>query len=316
MLNRFMKSLAPVAALLFATATTGCDGVDISIGDGDAVPLAELDMSGPAPTEIVLAGPDNVIVTEGDTLDITVEGESDVTEALRFSRSDDALAISRKGNSWGDEKATIRVTMPLPSSMVLAGSGSIELPGMAGSADATIAGSGKARVAALAAERMEVTIAGSGSLDAEGTADRLELTLAGSGKANMGGLKVERAEVNIAGSGKAGFASDGNVEANIMGSGTVDVAGNATCEINSMGSGKLRCNKGTVKAKDKDTAPKAAAAPTAPEAPEAPAAPSSADASVAEAELRAAQAEARAARAEADAARAEANALRAQAGGE
>jgi len=72
MIHRILKGLAPLAALAGAALVTGCDNMNIHIGDGDGVPLAELDMSGAAPTELVLAGPDKVIVTEGEKLDILV----------------------------------------------------------------------------------------------------------------------------------------------------------------------------------------------------------------------------------------------------
>ena len=325
MLNRIFKSLAPFAALAFASATSGCDGIDISIGDGDAVPLAELDMSGEPPTELVLAGPDRVIVTEGDTLDITAEGDEDAVAALRFSRSDDALAISRKKNSGANGNATVRVTMPLPSSVVLAGSGQIDLPGMRGDADVTIAGSGKVTAPRITAEKLDVTIAGSGTLEGAGQAKSLDVTVAGSGNASLRGLRVDAADVSVAGSGDTAFASDGTVDASIMGSGDVTVIGRAKCEVSSMGSGRLVCEQGSTAtrapgsqrrtASSAQDAADAAAAPTAPETPEAPATPTAGRSSsnIAEAELRAAQAEARAARAEADAARAEADALRAAA---
>lgn len=242
MIHNFIKRMAPIAAIALSAAVAGCGDMNIEINGEQGVPLAELDMSGDPPTELVLAGPDTVVLTEGDTLDINVEGDSDVTELLRFSLKDGTLAVSRKNGDWKDTgTAIVRVTMPAPSDIVVAGSGSVEAPTMADEASVTIAGSGKADIAALESARLEVTIAGSGSLAAAGTAERLELNIVGSGKSTMDGLKVERAEVTVAGSGDASFASDGNVEANIIGSGDVRVIGSATCEINAMGSGTLKC---------------------------------------------------------------------------
>ncbi len=53
MIHRILKGLAPLAALAGAALVTGCDNMNIHIGDDDGVPLAELDMSGAAPTEPV-----------------------------------------------------------------------------------------------------------------------------------------------------------------------------------------------------------------------------------------------------------------------
>ena len=55
MIHRILKGLAPLAALAGAALVTGCDNMNIHIGDGDGVPLAEVEMSGAAPTELVLA---------------------------------------------------------------------------------------------------------------------------------------------------------------------------------------------------------------------------------------------------------------------
>ena len=244
MIHKILKGLAPVAALAAGALLSGCN-VDMQIGEGKGVPLSELDKSGEAPSEIVLAGPDTVIIGRGDTFDVEVSGDADAVEALRFHREDDTLAISRmkdSGNKIGS--ATVRVTVPSLTAMVLAGSGTMEAEEMSDSADVTIAGSGTAKVANMAVSKLDMTIAGSGDFEAAGTADRLDMTVAGSGSARMAGLKVDRADITIAGSGDAEFQSDGRVEASIVGSGDVTVRGRATCEVSAMGSGKLRCSSG------------------------------------------------------------------------
>jgi hypothetical protein len=242
MIGKIFKGLAPVLAMAAAAGVAGCDGAHISINDKEGVPLSELDMDGKAPSELVLASPDEVIVTEGATLDIDVSGDQQAVDALRFTLDAKTLGIMRKKGDWkGSGKATVRVTMPPIEKLVVAGSGTVTAPRMAGSAEVTIAGSGTARTARVDADKMEVTVAGSGTYEAAGAAKSLELTIAGSGSARMAGLKVDDAEITIAGSGDAQFASDGTVKANIMGSGDVQVTGTAKCTIKSMGSGKLHC---------------------------------------------------------------------------
>jgi len=240
MIHRVLKGFAPLATLAGAMLVSACDGVDIQIGDPDGVPLAELDMTGAPPSELVFAGPDKVIVTKGDTLDIDVSGDEDAIAELRFSLDGDALGISRKSSDWG---GTGIATTPDISTLVLAGSGDVEVASMQSAADSavTIAGSGKARIADLDAKSLDLTIAGSGNFEASGRVDQLDLTIAGSGKADMAGLQAGGADITVAGSGDAEFASDGRVEASIMGSGTVTVNGRADCTVSSMGSGKLNC---------------------------------------------------------------------------
>lgn len=245
--GHFVKILAPVAALAVAAALSGCDGMKMQINDDEGKPLSEIDTSGPAPTELVLAGPDDVVITHGDKLAITVEGDPAVTEQMRFSLKNGTLGIMRPGKLWkagSAGKATVKVTMPDPSELVLAGSGTIKAVSMARQAKVMIAGSGEVETQALTVEKLELTVAGSGNYKAGGSAHSLEMNIAGSGAAQMDGLKVDEAKVTIAGSGSAAFASDGSVTASIMGSGNVTVRGRASCKVSSMGSGKLVCEPG------------------------------------------------------------------------
>lgn len=240
MLHKILKTAAPVLALALVAGLAGCNG-KISVNGNEGVPLSELDLTGNAPTELVLAGPDTVIVTKGDKLSIDVEGDAEVSGAMRFTLDDEALGIMRENGWKGPGKAIVRVTLPQLSKLTLAGSGTVEADRVTGATELVIAGSGTARVTAVDADKLEVTIAGSGTLDATGRARSLDLTVAGSGTARMAGLKVDKAEVTIAGSGDASFASDGTVDATVMGSGNVTVTGRAKCTIQSMGSGKLHC---------------------------------------------------------------------------
>lgn len=275
MLHRIIRGIAPALAFAAAVAVSGCDS-DISIGGDKGVPLAELDTAGKTPTSLVLAGPDNVTVTEGSALKIEVSGDPEAVEALRFTLDDDTLGVMRKkGASDVDGRATVAVTMPALEKLVLAGSGTVEADKLSGKPQVTIAGSGTVRTAAVEATSLDVTIAGSGTYRAAGTADSLDLTVAGSGSADMAGLKVATADVTIAGSGSAGFASDGTVDASVMGSGEVTVTGSAKCTIKSMGSGRLNCvaAAATAAATGGDAAPTAPAPPAPPPAPEAPPTP-------------------------------------------
>lgn len=273
MITRFFRTVVPALALTMGLGLAGCDNnFDIKIGDAEGVPLAKLDRSGPAPHKIVLAGPDDLMVTQGDTLTIDVKGDPEAVEALRFTLDDDTLGVTREKGSWKDKgHATVLVTMPSPNEIVLAGSGKITTASLAPKTEITIAGSGALKAAKVEAKSIELTIAGSGSVEAAGSTDRLEMTIAGSGSANMPQLKAGSAELTVAGSGEATFASDGKVEASIMGSGSVVVLGDASCTVSAMGSGTLTCaSKSARTAPDAPGAPAAPEAPRAPEAPEAP----------------------------------------------
>ncbi|MXP10862.1 head GIN domain-containing protein [Pseudoblastomonas halimionae] len=259
-LGKFAKMLGPIAAMVAAGGLGGCTS-SISFGDDDGVPLAELDTSGNAPTEIVLAGPDRVSLSEGDTLVIEPSGDAEEVAKLRFVLEDGKLAIHRDNATSVATPVSIAVTMPAPEKITIAGSGSVTTGRVAKEAEVKIAGSGKAHLQGIDSDELEIAIAGSGQIEAEGTARELELKIAGSGSGKMAGLKVENADVDIVGSGNATFASDGTVKAKAVGSGDVTVRGSAKCTIKAVGSGSLTCKPGA--------ATKAAEAPAAPEAPQA-----------------------------------------------
>ena len=242
-LKKLFKTLAPVAAMGFAATLSACDGIDVSINGSNGKPLAEIDLSGEPPKSVTLAGPDTVLIEEGETFTVAVEGSEEAKERMRFEFEDGELIVMREDSSWGDnDSATVSITMPPPEALTIAGSGRISSATMASTGDLTIAGSGDLVVESAASENLEITIAGSGDAKAAGATERLEITIAGSGKGDLSQLTAERADISIAGSGDVTFRSDGEVEASIIGSGDVTVIGRAKCTINSMGSGTLNCS--------------------------------------------------------------------------
>jgi len=240
-----VRKIAPFA-MLAAAATSGCSGSDIRLNGSDGVPLSELDMSGAAPEEITLIGPDRVLVSQGSQFGITVDQGAEQAEQLRFVLEDGSLGITRTASWMGSRAmATIRVTLSSPPrKLSVTGSGEMTSESLAGSAEVLIAGSGTLETPGVAADALDVSIAGSGDYRATGHARSLDLSIAGSGNADLGRLKVDTADLSIAGSGDAVFASDGEVNASIMGSGDVTVRGSARCTVNTMGSGTLTCERG------------------------------------------------------------------------
>lgn len=246
--DRFFKTMGPLIGIVALGVLAGCNDRRGSFGaDTDGAPLAELDLGGTPPEAVALAGPDNVAITEGAQFTVTVDGDAEAAERLRFTLEDGTLGIGRDSDGWrdwaGGSVATVRITMPAPRKLVVAGSGQMTSERLAGNAEVSIAGSGALDTPRVDAESLAVSIAGSGSYAAGGRTAKLTLSIAGSGSAEMGALRAERAQVNIAGSGDTVFASDGEVDASIMGSGNVTVRGSARCTVNSMGSGKVTCER-------------------------------------------------------------------------
>lgn len=252
-------------ALLAAGGTlAGCDGGDMTINGQSGVPLAQVEIAGPPPSEVVLSSGDTVIITVGDTFALTVEGSD--TESLRFVRDNKVIGVLREADWNGNSNATIRITMPAPSELTIAGSGTIKAPALARTAEISIGGSGVVEFGQVAADKLGINIGGSGTVRGAGTVKTLEIAIGGKGDVEMAGLKADIADIAIGGTGDVSFASDGEVTASIAGAGDVNVTGNAKCTVSAFGSGSLNCAQGS-------GAPAAALPPAEPQAPQVPAAP-------------------------------------------
>lgn len=244
--KHIFKAVAPVVALAIAGGLAGCDKANVNFNGEEGKALAELDLSGDAPSEVSLLGPDTVEIRDGEKLAIQVQGSDEAKERMRFVLKDGSLGILRQNGHWGDtEVATVIVTMPAPAKLNLAGSGRMTAASVSDQPEVNIAGSGTLNLTSVNARTIEVNIAGSGTLKAAGSADKLDLNVMGSGTADLAELKAGSANINVAGSGNATFASDGDVNANIVGSGDVTVRGRARCKVHTVGSGSLVCEGGS-----------------------------------------------------------------------
>ena len=250
MIRTFARTLAPALAL--GTMLGGCN---VSFGNNvSGVPLDELDRGGDAPVQITLAGPDEVVITEGETFSVTLDGDADAGEALRFDRDGNELTIARDSDIWdGNGKAIVRITMPAPQELAIAGSGTIKSATVSPKAGLEIAGAGDIRVDKVNGESLSVEIAGSGDVVAAGSAKELRVEIVGSGNVALEKLSADDVRVEIAGSGDVALASNGTVDVEIAGSGDVTVFGNAKCSLESAGSGSLTCKPATKRAKSTAT---------------------------------------------------------------
>jgi len=239
MTRPILKSIAPAAFLALVATLGGCDGADVKINGQKGVPLSEIEIAGAPPAKVFLASGDNVVLTQGDTFAITIEGAD--TDSLRFVRDKESIAIIREDGWGGNSKATIRITMPAPSEIIVGGSGTVKAPALASEADINIGGSGTVEFGQFNGQTLGINIGGSGTVKGAGTAKELKIRIGGNGDIVMPGLKADQAEVTIGGRGNVAFASDGTVEANIGGAGDVTVTGSAKCTVNAMGSGTLTC---------------------------------------------------------------------------
>ncbi|HEY6815723.1 MAG TPA: head GIN domain-containing protein [Croceibacterium sp.] len=226
-LDELFRNLGQIAGTIGVQMREACEGV----------PLEELDLTGPPPRQVALCGPARVVLSEGEVFRIDVEA-GPASDEVRFALGEERLRIA-----GGNGDTVVRVTLPAPGKLSVAGSGRMTAEKLAPDGEVSIAGSGRLELASVEGGKLAVSIAGSGRLFADGRADEFALSIAGSGSCDAEGLTVDKAAVHIAGSGDAIFACNGEVAAHLMGSGNVIVRGSARCSVHSVGSGTVTCER-------------------------------------------------------------------------
>src|SRR5690606_22905131 len=174
-------------------------------GPAIAVMTAEPAYDGAPFEDLTTVGPQNVVVTLGETHSVRWEGSPETLARLEVVVEDGTLTIRprsgiRRGFNWGRGDApTFHVTTPRLDSVSLAGSGDVQVDRIEGERFAgSIAGSGELSIDALQVDAAEFSIAGSGDVVAAGSARRTEVSILGSGDVRASGLRSEAAEVSIA----------------------------------------------------------------------------------------------------------------------
>lgn len=244
-------------AVAMGALAAGSAALVLSDGDGDDFVVPAL--AGPneltydvAPFEgISTTGPQDVVVTRGETISVRSEGSPDALALLEAVVEDGKLVIRPKGQfgpfgNWGRlAEATFYVTVPRLETIALAGSGDIEVDKIEGESFAgSIEGSGEISIGTLDVNEADFRIGGSGDIIAAGTAQAARIAIDGSGEVGADGLRSETASVSINGSGDIALTVESRADVSIMGSGDVVISGPAQCSVRRTGSGDVRCEGG------------------------------------------------------------------------
>jgi hypothetical protein len=201
--------------------------------------------------EITTVGPQDVVVTQGDTFSARAEGSTGALALLEVVVEDGKLVIRPKGEyrfgfDWDRlQPATIYVTVPTLEGVSLAGSGDIRIDKIEGEEFVgALAGPGTLSIAAMTVDEADFRIGGSGNVVAAGTAREARVSIGGSGEVRAGGLRTQTATISIGGSGDVALTAEDEVDVSIAGSGNVGISGPARCSVRQFGSGNVDCSGG------------------------------------------------------------------------
>lgn len=171
----------------------------------------------------------DVILTQGATQKVVMEGQQNILDNIKRTVSNGSWNIGYKKNVRNAKPVTIRITMATLEEVAVSGSGKVSTTGAftgLGDVETAVSGSGKVNLAIEAGD-VESAVSGSGEIILKGTARSLEAAISGSGRIDARDLKTSDCEVAVSGSGDAMVHCTGTLEAAISGSGDVRYKGDA-----------------------------------------------------------------------------------------
>ncbi|MFC6996573.1 head GIN domain-containing protein [Rufibacter roseus] len=195
---------------------------------------------------IGLAYPAQVILRQGNTQSVRLEGDAEQLAQIETEVKDGQLNIRNKERNWNrtsnnKERVTIYVTVPSIERLAVSGSGRIksESTFKATSLDLAVSGSGSIQLTANV-DKVSSRISGSGSIDLKGSGKQSTAAVSGSGSVRSFDFKADEAKVSISGSGKCEVSAKNNLKTSISGSGKVYYAGSPTVDSRVSGSGSVQ----------------------------------------------------------------------------
>lgn len=243
MRNSNFKWLA--AIMVFGMTISSCfidvDDDDGFFGcvDGDG-PIVEqvLDLDNFSGIELNL--PIEVILKQGDTQEVRVEGKQNIIDELERDIRNGVWDIETRDCVRDIGNMKIFITIPEIRELAIAGSGEIfgENVFIVQDVELEISGSGDMDLA-MEGDDYEVMIAGSGNIKLEGLGDELDIKITGSGDVSAFDLDVFRARVEITGSGNAEVFVQDELDVKISGSGDVRYKGEPSLDVTISGSGRV-----------------------------------------------------------------------------
>jgi hypothetical protein len=196
-------AIVSVSARTIASASSYRLAWDQVIGSGDVV--AQTRSVGPFHA-IASTGSTEVHVRVGAAQSVVVHAQGNIQPLIDTDVDGGTLRVGSHGSYSTDRKTLVEVTVPSLDGVSLSGSGDVTAEGVHAGA-------------------MSVVIRGSGQVEMMGRADKLEFTSSGSGEGKFDRLAVRDAVIRMHGSGDAHVQVAGTLDVEVSGSGDVRYSG-------------------------------------------------------------------------------------------
>lgn len=232
---KHIKSLL-ITAIIF-TAFSSCKKV---VGEG---PIISQERSTGPYEGLEVYIPATVDYTESADYKLTIEAQANIVNLIETSVSDNKLRLKfNRENIFTHSSIKIHISAPQVNSLLLSGSGSINVlsPFHPVNLDLLVSGSGNISMNEVTTRDIKATISGSGSITAgSGTADNEQLNISGSGDIDLLEIKVVSATTQSSGSGTMHVQPSTSLNVKISGSGNVYYKGSPSVTTSISGSGNV-----------------------------------------------------------------------------
>ncbi len=228
-----------ISVLAFMLVHIACQAQLMGIkGEGEVISqtITLEDLKG---FNLAIAG--DVILTQGNTQKIEMEGQKNILENIKHDVKNGVWGIAFNENVRESKHVTIRITLATLEQIGLIGSGEISSTNTFSGLnilDINIAGSGEVHLS-YQAQKSEVNLSGSGEAELSGTSKQFSIKLSGSGEVSAADLKTDNCEVHISGSGDASVHASNQLSSFISGSGDVEYSGSPSVNAKISGSGEV-----------------------------------------------------------------------------
>jgi len=229
-----------LALLLFSTITLSCQNFFPPGVQGEG-PVIERSLDLKEFESILLSIAADVNLSQGLEQKVVVRGQENILDLLTLDIREGEWAIGFKEPASSYEKLVIDITLPEIKNLGISGSGDIigtnfftDLEDVS----LVISGSGDIELE-LRAESIDCTVSGSGNMRLTGRVLAQKINITGSGEVDSDALRSDRCQISITGSGDSKVQVMKALDISIVGSGDVYYWGSARVHTKIIGSGDV-----------------------------------------------------------------------------
>jgi hypothetical protein len=184
-------------------------------------------------------------ISLGTEYKVEVSDYENLVDLVNITVDNDRLIIGYRDTSVKNSRLNIKVTMPALSTVVLSGTGCIDiLSEFDNLNELSLTGNGNIILhSAFSSDDLYVNLEGDGQILAAGNAASLTVDLTGSGAVNLSEMTSQNADCLVGGSGTINVHVVSSLKALITGTGNIVYYGNPTVEKNITGTGAVTKGK-------------------------------------------------------------------------